>query len=111
MVTYIQQKYFGQRNILVYSVFTGVLSNFRTEYNDPEIVNLLTTYDEIMSDLSKGVIPEDVMPSLQYVWESSKMKKLKQGYDQILVNFLAVKYQEHVKTFERGKIHNFAQRM
>ena len=66
-------------------------------------MNLLTTYDGIMSDLSKGVIPEDVMPALQYVWESKKMKTLKHGIDQILVNFLKVKYDEHVKTFERGK--------
>ena len=65
-------------------------------------MNLLTTYDGIMSDLSKGVIPEDVMPWLQYVWESGKMKKLKHGIDQILIKFLQVKYDEHVKTFERG---------
>ena len=74
----------------------------RYKYNDSELVKILDIYDDVLQALSKGVIPEDVIPPLQYVWESKKMGKLKAAFDEIMNNFLRKKYKEHVETFDKG---------
>ena len=63
---------------------------------------MLGVYEDTLHAFSKGVIPEDIFPPLQYFWESSKMKKLKHAFDEIMNKFLRKKYYEHVETFDKG---------
>ena len=78
------------------------MSTYRYKYKDPELIKVLGVYEDTLHAFSKGVIPEDIFPPLQYFWESSKMKKLKHAFDEIMNKFLRKKYYEHVETFDKG---------
>ena len=75
---------------------------FRYVYNDPELVKVLDHDNEFLDILSGGRLPEDVVPALQYVWESKNMRRLKEGINDVLDNFLRKKYNEHVESFNKG---------
>ena len=65
-------------------------------------MKILSLDDEFLETLAGGGLPEDIVPALQYVWESKKMHRLKEGMTDVLENFLYKKYREHVETFDRG---------
>ena len=58
--------------------------------------------DELLNVFSGSGPPmEDIIPGLQYVWETKKMAKLK-GFMKIVKDIFGQKYQEHLERFNKG---------
>ena len=58
--------------------------------------------DELKELLNGAGILENIIPSLQYVWETQKMKELKSITKQLVHDFIGGKFREHQKSFDRG---------
>ena len=59
--------------------------------------------DDELIDLFGGVgILEDLIPGLQYVWETGKMKRLKAASKTMIADYIGGKFLEHKASFDKG---------
>ena len=77
--------------------------NFSYKFNDPELKSLIEAVDEMFTTISTG-FPEDKIPGFKYICESKQLKKMKSLYT-ILKKFTDNSYQEHIRTFQRGRFY------
>ena len=74
----------------------------RYKYDDPELNRIIELDDELLDALNGRGPPEDFIPGLQYIWESSVMHSIKEGMKEAMETFLAKEYWEHVESFDKG---------
>ena len=58
-----------------------------------------TEFNELFN--GAGII-EDLVPALQYVWESKKFRRVKEITQELIVDYIGKKFDEHKKTFDKG---------
>ena len=80
---------------------TTSLILYSYKYNDEEWKKLMKVDDEFFETFS-GVFLDDMIPGLHYVWETQKLKRLKDIMKQFLEDYLGKKFQAHKKSFDKG---------
>ena len=82
------------------SLFSSHSLFLRYKFYDPGLKSLIDNVDSMFTVISGG-FPEDRIPGYKYLWESRRMKRMKQLYDNVL-HFVRDSFQEHCKSFKRG---------
>ena len=60
--------------------------------------------DEFNKLFSGTTVLEDVVPGLQYVWESGRMRLLKSMKKEFVDEYIGTKFQEHKDSFDKGAV-------
>ena len=77
-------------------------AHFRYKFDDPVLQKLVQLDDEIKSLFNGAGIPEDLIPGLQYVWETQKMKEMKRITKLLVHDFIGGKVREHQETYDKS---------
>ena len=75
---------------------------FRFSFDDKEIQNLIQKEDEL-SEKFNGLVPEDLVPGLKYVYKSNGMKMFEEFYEEFITNFVEKKYKQEVASYDGSK--------
>ena len=59
--------------------------------------------DDSLLDLFNGIIYEDVIPLMRYVYKTKNFRTLEKVSKEILEDFLGKKFHEQKRTFDRSK--------
>ena len=94
-------------NFIMGNILTGMCFGGSYKYNNRELNRMIEIDDEVFELFNGGGPLEDFIPALRYFWETKRMKKLKECFDEI-IKILQSKYMEHVKTFDKNNIRDFA---
>ena len=83
-------------------LFENYFSCFRYAYNDPELRNVLRVDRELNGLFNGAGILEDLVPAVQYVWETKKFRRVKEITKELLEDYIGAKLEEHKKSFDKG---------
>ena len=74
----------------------------RYSYDDKELRNVMTVNKEFTELFNGTGILEDLVPAVQYVWESKKYRRVKEITKELILDYIGQKFDEHKNTFDKG---------
>lgn len=94
-------------NFIAGNILTGLCFAGKYKFDDP-VLSKLEKLDDDLKVLLDGIgILENIIPGLQYVWETQKMKEMKSISKELVHDFIGGKFREHQKSFDRSNIRDF----